>query len=85
MTSPGVDAVGGYGSAEMVSNALLAGAPLLPFPAFMEQNLNATRAAQLGAAIVFTATRVRAQVTALKRLLSDARYETTSTFESVQR
>jgi UDP:flavonoid glycosyltransferase YjiC (YdhE family) len=70
------DAVVGYGSAGMVSNALLAGTPMLLFPAFMEQNLNATRAARLGAAIVSTATPVRAQVLeALKRLLSDARYK----------
>jgi UDP:flavonoid glycosyltransferase YjiC (YdhE family) len=70
------DAVVGYGSAGMVANALLAGAPMLLFPAFMEQHLNAARAARLGAAIVSTATPVRAQVTvALKKLLSDVRYK----------
>jgi UDP:flavonoid glycosyltransferase YjiC (YdhE family) len=70
------DAVVGYGSAGMIANALLAGAPLMLFPVFMEQNLNATRAAQVGAAIVSTATPVRTQVTvALRKLFSDAKYK----------
>lgn len=71
----GASAVVSYGSAGLVSSALQAGAPLLLFPKFLEQHLNSSRAARLGAAIMYpgmpTGPKVKA---ALGALLSNRKY-----------
>ncbi len=70
------DVVVGYGSAGVVSTALQAGAPLLLFPNYMEQQLNAERAVRLGAAIAFRDPPVKDKAkAALRALLSQPPYK----------
>jgi len=69
---PTSDAVVSYSSAGLVSTALLAGAPLLLFPTFLEHQLTAARAAQVGAAVIYHGRPTRENVmSALRALLSN--------------